>query len=402
VKTRIFTRILPLALMIVSLTLLTSTVAHAQENAIFSVSPGSFTVTDVPIGEIYTSPQHIVVRNGDNVARAVSITVEVPPANETTPGYAPIPNANWVIPSASSILISENSDAEIQISLNIPRQENLTGQRWEVWIPVERQANPGEIGVLRPTVRMKIETTTQPPEGKSTTSLTISEENFYLGESVISDHVHLHSDKYLTATLTSNGNPVEGENIIWSATAGTIDPSSGKTDNGGQVSVLYTAPTYNTFIIMSASYAGSDQYESSSASSYGTIFAISGLIISEKNFTLQPGKSKILTATLNSMGNLIDGENIIWSATAGTIDPSSVKTNAAGQVSVSYTAPNYETSVTVKASYVGGGLYDASSDVSFGTITAPSGGVSTGVIIGIAIVIGCGIIGAAILLVGRH
>lgn len=139
----------------------TATVTHAQENAIFSVSPGSFTARDVPpMGMPYTIPQSIVVRNGDTNARTVTITSEIPPEGQTTAGYEPIPNANWVIPSPSQIPISANSSANVQISLNIPRWENLTGKKWEVWIQVERQALSGEIGVLRPTVRMMIETTT--------------------------------------------------------------------------------------------------------------------------------------------------------------------------------------------------------------------------------------------------
>jgi hypothetical protein len=202
-------------------------------------------------------------------------------------------------------LIKENSFAVIQLSFNIPRWENLTSKKWEVWIPVERQALLGEPTVYGSTVRMKIETTAElppPPGGKSTTSLTISEENFALltGKS-----------KILTATLASDGNPVNGEDITWSATAGTIAPSSGKTNTAGQVSAVYTAPSYETNVIVSASYAGSEQYEPSGTSSYGTI-------------------------------------------TASSSEPE------------------------------------------------PSAGISTGLIIGIAIVIGCAIIGAAILLVRRR
>jgi hypothetical protein len=300
VKTRIFTSILLLALMIVSLILYASPIVNAQGE--FSVSPESFTVTDVPpLGTPYTIPQNLVVWNYDTNARQVYVTAEIPPANEVTPGYEPIPNADWVIPSIASILIEENSFAVIQIRLNIPRQENLTGQKWEVWIPVERQALPGEIGILRPTVRMMIETTTTlPPRAKSATSLTISEENFTLqpGES-----------KYLTVTLTSDGNPVEGETIIWSATAGTIAPSGGTTNTAGQVSVVYTAPSHENLVFVRAIHVGSEQYESSSAGSVGRI-----------------------------------------------------------------TAPT----------------------------PAPSSGIPTGVIIGIAIVIGCVVIAAAIVLVGRR
>jgi len=289
------------ALSIVPLVICTSSITHAQEN-VFSVSPGAFTASNVPpLGTPYTIPQNLVVWNRDTNTRTVTITSEIPPEGDTTVGYEPIPNANWVIPYPSQTTINANSYSTVQIALNIPRWENLTSKKWEVWIVVERQALPGEVGTLRPVVVMKIETTTTlPPGAKSTTSLTISEENFTL---------QAGKSKYLTATLTSNSNPVGGETINWSTTVGTVTPSSGKTDTNGKVSVVYTAPNYDALVIVNASYAGSEQYESSSTNSYGTITA---------------------------------------------------------------------------------------------TTPAPSSGISTGVIIGIAIAVGCGVIGAAILLVGRH
>jgi hypothetical protein len=137
---------------------------NATENAIFSVSPGAFTARQVPpMGEPYTIPQNIVVWNRDNVERVVYITSEIPPENSVAQGYEPIPNENWVTPFPSSVLIKENSFAVIQLSFNIPRWENLTGENWEVWIPVERQALPGEPIVYRPAVRIKIETTEELP-----------------------------------------------------------------------------------------------------------------------------------------------------------------------------------------------------------------------------------------------
>jgi len=136
----------------------------SQENTIFYVSPGSFTASNVPpLGTPYTIPQTIVVRNGDNVARLIYITSEIPPEGQTTPGYEPIPNENWVRPIPTSVLIQADNFALIKVSINIPRQENLTGQKWEVWIPVERQPLPEEIGVLRPTARIRIETTSVLP-----------------------------------------------------------------------------------------------------------------------------------------------------------------------------------------------------------------------------------------------
>lgn len=138
--------------------------AFAQVENVFTVSPGEFTARNAPpMGEPYTLPQNLVVWNRDNIPRSIFVTSEVPPENFIRPGYDPLPNENWVIPYPSSVLIEENDYALIQISMNIPRDNTLTGQRWEVWIPVERQPILGEVAVLRPTVRMKIETTGELP-----------------------------------------------------------------------------------------------------------------------------------------------------------------------------------------------------------------------------------------------
>ena len=137
----------------------------------FSVSPAEFTVSKAPpLGEPWRIQQELVVRNGDNIERFFTITAEIPPDNAVRSGYEPIENENWVIPLPSSVVIPENSFKEIQISFNIPRWENLTNKKWEVWISVMRQPLQGEIGILNPTVRVKIETTAElppPPESRN-------------------------------------------------------------------------------------------------------------------------------------------------------------------------------------------------------------------------------------------
>jgi flagellar basal body-associated protein FliL len=174
----------------------TISMAFSQENAIFSVSPGSFTASKVPpLGTPYKIPQDIVVWNHDNTDRVVLITSEIPPVNEITPGYQPIPNENWVRPLSSSILIKADNYAVIQLSFNIPRQENLTGQKWEVWIPVEREALPGEIGVLRPTVRVKIETTAQLPALGNRASLALLAVGIVIAVAVICIGVWFYSKR---------------------------------------------------------------------------------------------------------------------------------------------------------------------------------------------------------------
>ena len=145
----------------------------AQEENIFWVSPGSFTVYDAPpIGKPWTIPQSIVVWNFDNIERFVFITAKVPHENEVTPGYEPIPNENWVRPyPSSSVLIEENDFALVQILMDIPRWENLTGQLWEAWISFERQALPEETITIELVVRIRIQTDDElPPEEEEITN----------------------------------------------------------------------------------------------------------------------------------------------------------------------------------------------------------------------------------------
>jgi hypothetical protein len=137
--------------------------ALAQGEGGLETSPGEFTVRDAPpMGEPWTIPQDIVVWNRDNIPRLVFLSVKIPSEENVRPGYEPLPNENWVQPYPTSAVIDENSYGLINISMDIPRWENLTGQKWEVWISAEREALPGEV-TLELIVRMKIETTEELP-----------------------------------------------------------------------------------------------------------------------------------------------------------------------------------------------------------------------------------------------
>lgn len=158
--------------------IITPALAQEENENLFKVLPGSFTVHDAPArGKPYTIPQKLVVWNLDNIERLVFITTVIPPENavKENENYGPIPNENWVIPHSSSIFVPANSYAEVEISLDIPRWENLTSQRWEVWITFERQPQLGETITLELAVRMRIEIAEElpPEEDESTTRLAL-------------------------------------------------------------------------------------------------------------------------------------------------------------------------------------------------------------------------------------
>ena len=210
---------------------------------------------------------------------------------------------------------------------------------------------------------------------RSTTTISISPPSFTLQSG---------GSTTLTATLTSENLALAGKTIAWSAARGSVSPSSGVTDNLGQVTVTYTAPTTTTedFGTIQATFAGDNQYQVSMVYSHGTITAenrVSTIItISPSSFTIQSGQSRTLTAILyKTTDNApLGGKTISWSAFYGSVSPSSGVTDNLGRVTVTYTAPTTTTEKldSIRATFAGYNQYQASTGYSIGTTPAsPSG-----------------------------
>jgi hypothetical protein len=107
------------------------------------------------------------------------------------------------------------------------------------------------------------------------------------------------------------------------------------------------------------------------------VVCVTSLTISPSRFALYPGYTgqvQALTVTLrDSNYNLLANKVITWSATAGSVSPSSGTTDAVGQISVTCTAPivTTQTSATITASFAGDDLYGASSGTSSGIPAIP-------------------------------
>jgi hypothetical protein len=67
-----------------------------------------------------------------------------------------------------------------------------------------------------------------------------------------------------------------GKFITWHATAGSFTPPSAATDDQGQVSTTYTAPSVDvrTSVTITASFAGDAEYSASSATSIATVLPL--------------------------------------------------------------------------------------------------------------------------------
>jgi adhesin/invasin len=251
--------------------------------------------------------------------------------------------------------------------------ENVSENTWQltvvpVWGLVETWR--GRVNKVAP-VWYALETWSGTVEAPRETVLSVDPASFSLTSG---------ASRTLTATLQDvDGNPVENRLITWSATAGTLSPSSGTTNNSGQVSVTYTAPSVSatTFVTVKASFAGDNEYQENEGSSVGTIYppppgkTSTSLSIDPSSFELVSGGSRTLTATLKDANdNPLSGETVIWGATAGTLSVTTGTTDAFGQVAVTYTAPpvTENTSVTITASFAETGSYYGSQGSSTGTI----------------------------------
>ena len=213
-------------------------------------------------------------------------------------------------------------------------------------------------------------TSAAPPPPPPPTSLTIEPPTFGLvsGGSLT-----------LTATLkTSAGAPLAGKTISWSATAGTLSPSSGVTDNEGRVSVTYTAPivTETENVTITASFAGDSTYASSKGTSTGTITPVPPartiLNVVPSSFRLAPGDNLVLQALLTDENrNPLAGRTILWSTDRGTLSTSKTVTDNSGRATVTYSAPTVTApeTVTITASFAGEALYGSSQASLVGTVS---------------------------------
>jgi hypothetical protein len=135
--------------------------------------------------------------------------------------------------------------------------------RYQATLPLGSHTYYFEASDGTDTVRLPSSGTYSGPSvGLQPTSLSVSPSSFTLGPG---------QTQTLTATLTADGTPLPGRTVSWSATAGSVYPSSGLTDSSGRVTAVYTAPDTPTTATITASFAGDAEYGSSYGLSSATV-----------------------------------------------------------------------------------------------------------------------------------
>lgn len=182
--------------------------------------------------------------------------------------------------------------------------------------------------------------------------------------------IYAGGDDSTTITATVNdkqGDPVDdGVEVTFAVTDGTISPSSGLTSNGSVTTTYVSGNTEGTVTITAAS---------GDAQTSDTISLLSrepfSIDISTDKSTLNADGADSTTVTVtvyDKQGDpVLDGEQVAFSVTGGSISPTSGLTSN-GSVTTTYTAPTTDGTVTITAM---SGDAQASTDITIDPLAAP-------------------------------
>ncbi len=109
-----------------------STPAAAQETEGLAISAGEIKMNGVRLGESRNST--ITVSNNKTFPVTVTMSAEIPYAENLTPGYEPIPDTGWISLTPQDIELNPDSDQTVEITITIPSSGAWGGKNYECWI----------------------------------------------------------------------------------------------------------------------------------------------------------------------------------------------------------------------------------------------------------------------------
>jgi uncharacterized repeat protein (TIGR03803 family) len=166
----------------------------------------------------------------------------------------------------------------------------------------------------------------------------------------------------ISATLTANGSPVANAKLLFQV--GNGPQFSGTTNASGVATASWTVPTnQGTSIPITATYAGSSQYASSSGS--GTMTAtLCSTSIAVANASGQAGQTIVISATLTSNGAPVPNVTLQFQIGGLVL---SAPTNASGVAVHNYTIPKGLGTATMTVTFAGNSIYAPATGT--GTVT---------------------------------
>ena len=87
----------------------------------FSVSPAVVKIDNLPAGE--ATEFELTIRNKEELAHNFTIAIFQPPQDERSEGRAEFPDDNWISFSSQEIEVAANSEANVTVTVAIPREQ---------------------------------------------------------------------------------------------------------------------------------------------------------------------------------------------------------------------------------------------------------------------------------------
>ena len=105
----------------------------------FSVSPAEAHIDDLPLGE--TAEFELTIHNKEEIAHVFTIATFQPPEEERREGRAEFPDGSWISFSSPEIEVAANDQANITVTIAIPREQKWSGEEWETWLGVAAESS---------------------------------------------------------------------------------------------------------------------------------------------------------------------------------------------------------------------------------------------------------------------
>jgi hypothetical protein len=121
----------------------------------FSVSPAEVHIDDLPPGE--TAEFELTIHNKEEPAHNFTFTTFQPPEEERREGRAEFPDDSWISFSSPKIEVAAKSEANVTVTVAIPREQKLSGEEWEIWLGVTAESR--DLLAVRLYARLLVSTT---------------------------------------------------------------------------------------------------------------------------------------------------------------------------------------------------------------------------------------------------
>jgi hypothetical protein len=125
----------------------------AQDSS-FGVSPAEVHINNLPPGE--ATEFELTIHNKEETARNFTIATFRPPEEERREVSAEFPDDNWISFSSTEIEVAAKSEADVSVTVAVPREQKWAGGDWEIWLAVTAESS--DLLAVRLYVRLLVST----------------------------------------------------------------------------------------------------------------------------------------------------------------------------------------------------------------------------------------------------